>query len=112
MRRILHGHCGISFLVVVGQIDIKGVALPEAENDPPVPRDRDALQALEVALQRVEPPAGKQAYVARFLGRIERGEHVRDLLGLAGGNATAVVVFEQALEPFVSEAPDGHFLSV
>jgi hypothetical protein len=44
----------------------------------------------------VEAPAGKQPHVTRFLGRIERGEHVRDLFDLAGGNAAAVVVFKQA----------------
>jgi hypothetical protein len=55
----------------------------------------------------VEAPAGKQPHVTRFLGRIGRGEHVRDLFGLAGGNdAAAVVVFKQTLQPPMSKTPD------
>jgi hypothetical protein len=86
-------------LVVVRKVDIKGIALVEAEDDPPVPGDGDAPKSLEVTLQRVEVPAGKQPHVTRLLGRIEGGEHVRDLFDLAGGNAAAVVVFKQALQP-------------
>jgi hypothetical protein len=75
---------------------------------PPVSADRDAPKTFEIAPQGMEPPAGKQAHFTRLLGRIECGEHVRDLLGLASGNAAAVVVFKQALEPFVSKSSYGH----
>ena len=79
-------------LVVVGKVDIKDVALLKAEHDPPVSADRDAPKTFEIAPQGMEPPAGKQAHLTRLLGGIECGEDVRDLLGLASGNAAAVVI--------------------
>jgi hypothetical protein len=82
-------------LVVVRKVDIKGIALVEAEDDPPVPR----VVTLQNPLRSPFNGWRCQPHVTRLLGRIEGGEHVRDLFDLAGGNAAAVVVFKQALQP-------------
>lgn len=94
--------------MIVCQVDIEDVALFEAKHDSPISSDSDTPQSLEVAFQGVKPPAGKQRHVARFLGGIECGEHIRDLLDLIGRDAAAIISFEETLQSFVSKPPNRH----
>jgi len=55
MGRVLHGHGAgfLSWLVVIDQFDIAGMAILETKNNPPVAGNRDAPESLAVALERM-----------------------------------------------------------
>jgi hypothetical protein len=59
MRWVLHGHLSIPFrLVIVHQIDIKRIAIFEAERNPPVAGYGHTPVAFPFTPQRVKPVAG------------------------------------------------------
>jgi len=91
--------------MVIEQIDIGGVALLEAKNDPPVGANGDAPIAGEVASQRVQPPA-RQIKVARLRRLVETRQHARDLVGVLNIHLAAVVIFIEASKASMTKPPD------
>jgi len=65
--------------MVIDQIDVVSIAVLEAEDDAPVTRHRHGPQAFELALERMEPKAGKRhvSNVGRF---VKAGQYALDLV--------------------------------
>jgi hypothetical protein len=91
--------------VVIDQIDIRGVALLETENDAPVGTDGDAPITRELAFQRVQPKA-RQIELLRACRHIEPGQHARNLICMLRVHLAPVVVFVKAAQAAMSKATD------
>ena len=81
--------------MVIDQVNIRGIALFEAENDAPVGTDGDAPITRELAFQRVQPKA-RQIELLRACRHIEPGQHARDLICMLRVHLAPIVVFIKA----------------
>ena len=66
-------HCG-HLRVVVDDLDVEGIGGAPEEADAPLIVDADAVLASTIALERLEPIAGRNAEVGEGVGRIEDDE--------------------------------------
>jgi len=67
--RVFHCHGYASYsLVVIDQINIRGVALLKAEDDPPIGTNGDTPVSGEVAPQRVQPESRRDVIHPRASG--------------------------------------------
>src|SRR5450631_1404955 len=98
--------CKGSSSMVVDEINIEGVTVFEPENYSPVSGDGHAPKTLQLALQRMQTPAGKQRDVGGLLGRFDGSENVADLLRLPSRQSRGVIRFEEAPQLLALEASD------
>lgn len=105
VRRVVHVAHESCLSVVVQIVDEFDVLPNESENHAPVAVDRDRVEPLELAGQRMQAPPG-----CSEIARLRRGIQCRQLqlqprrvLRLDTGLAASS---EECLEAFVSEAPD------
>src|SRR5271165_2509377 len=90
--------------MVIDKIDIRHVAVFEAENDPPVGAHGDRPKPLQVALEGVQP-VGLNIEAGQGGCRVEQGQNLLDLAHMLGIDAPRIVLFEKLLQAFVSKAP-------
>jgi hypothetical protein len=83
--------------MVVSQINIRRVAFLKTKNDAQVGRDRNAPETLQVALERVQPPPGKQSDLLRLGGFVNRQQDVTYLPHEGRGNALDLPCFVKCL---------------
>lgn len=70
--------------MVVQMIQVVGVAVLEAEDDPPVAGDPHCMKPGILALQRVQPEAG-DVDILELPGLVDDGQAVFDAADLIGG---------------------------
>src|SRR5208337_31697 len=90
--------------MVIDKIDIRHVAVFEAENDPPVGAHGDRPKPLQVALEGVQP-VGLNIEARQGGCGVEQGQNLLDLAHMLGIDAPRIVLFEKLLQAFVSKAP-------
>src|SRR5579883_2190349 len=105
MGRILHRHDTTLLSVVIHQINIEGVAVFEAENNPPVRTHGHGPKTLAIAGQRVKPER-RQIHVLNPRGCCEQAEDVFDTLDMLRVDAFAVALLIQAFQTLVAKAGD------
>jgi hypothetical protein len=91
--------------VVIDQINIRGVALLKAKNNPPVGAYRDAPISGQVASQRMQAEAG-QVELIRFRRLVEARQHAGDFVRMLRVQLAPVVVFIKPPQAAMSKAPD------
>ncbi len=84
--------------MIVEQIDIEGIAILKTEDQPPIAANCNAPKALEIALQRVQPPA----WVSSIFCCIERRQKSSKLVNLVGGQATPFIIMKEPRKRFVT----------
>lgn len=94
--------------MVVDQIEVEGTTILKSEGEPPIPADRQAPAALELAFLLMQPVAWKPTQIVERVGCVNLGQQTPQPLGLVGANATGVIVLEQPSKAFVAKALDGH----
>jgi hypothetical protein len=90
--------------VVVHQINVEGVTVNQAENNPPIARYRNAPRALKATLESVKAVTW-QVEVRRALRSIQVTKYVRDSANLISTNLARVALVEEFQSP-VTECPD------
>jgi hypothetical protein len=91
--------------MVVDQINIDGVASIEAKDDPPISRDGDRPEALQGALQRVQPQS-REIHLSGHCCHIEAGKYSRNFVDDGRLQTSPFVLPVQAFEAFVPETPN------
>jgi len=95
-------------LVIIGQLDVKGVVSFEAELDSPVGSYRHGPKPLLVALERVQT-ISRDIKSLRRGGAIENGEDSFNRAQQVGAYPAAVVPFIKPLQAAMLEAPDQEY---
>lgn len=83
--------------MIINQIYVERVTLFKAKYNAPVAANTDAPKPFQVAFQRMKTPAGKQSYIPRAGGFIDRQENVAYFLGKGGGNVSPHSCFVKPL---------------
>ena len=91
--------------MIVQHIDIGRVAILDSEYDAPFPIDRNAPISDIVALQRMQSSAG-QIQVSWLAGTTQTRQHALDFLDMLRVQFAPVVIFIEAPQATVTEAPD------
>jgi len=91
--------------VVIDQINIGGVALLKAEDDPPVGAHGDAPVPREVAFERMEPEA-RQVELFRSGRFVETGQHTGDFVHVLRVHLAPVIVFVKSSQAAMSKLSD------
>jgi hypothetical protein len=91
--------------MVVDQINVAGAAFFKAEDHASVRPDSYAPEALQSALEGVEPETG-EIHVFRLSGTVEDGKDIIDLLDMIGMDAFGFAVLKKPPQPLVPEAPN------
>ena len=99
----------IVFVVEVDDLDLIAV---DAEREAPVPGDEEAPGALSVAGELMGLPGRNGADFFRALHVLQEGDHASQLRDHRGGEAAAVVSFDEAPQSLVDHVPDLHERSV
>jgi len=97
--------------MIINQLNIKGVAILESENDPPVGTNGNRLESFAVTFEFMQPIAGKVEGLRRFRG-IERGQNIFNSVDEVSPDVAAVALLEKPFSAPVLEAPDHFELSV
>jgi hypothetical protein len=100
-----HGMFSSAVRHLMDQVDVVRVAAFEPEDDSPVARHTDGPKALHVSREGVESKTW-EVHLLRHVGFIETGQDARDLIHSGRGQASAVVLIVESLEPSVPEAAD------
>ena len=95
--------------MVVHQVDIVGVAIVKAEDDPPVAGNRDAPELPPIALEWVKPISG-QVEVRWSAGIVEVRQRHSEALRLVGTNPASVASLVQPLETPMTKASNHSLL--
>jgi hypothetical protein len=86
---------------------VERIALFEAEDDAPVGGDLDCSEAVQFALERVEPETGG-IHVGHGRCGVQTAQDPTNLGDLVGRSAPAVALLGQTLQPPMPEAPYRH----
>jgi hypothetical protein len=89
--------------MIIKQLDIEGVSILEAENDPPIGANSDGPESPAIALQLMEAIAGKVKRLWRFRG-VESRENILDPVKDLGCDLAAVATLEK---PFKAQDHSG-----
>lgn len=89
-------------LVIVGQIDIHGVSVHEAENHAPIGPNSDSPETFEASFETVQPQA-RQIHVIRLAGTVQNSEYVLYFLYMLRLYAFPFTLLEQPLQPLMPE---------
>jgi hypothetical protein len=92
--------------VVVGEIDIEGSSLFEAENDASVAGHGDAPKTRQIAGKGVQPPARIQCHLTWFPDPVQDSQDASDLVGILRWHTAPITVMPQPSQPLVTEARD------
>jgi len=84
-------------LVVVDQVDIKGITILETEGDAPVSRNRHAPVASSVTPEPVKTIPW-QIEISRHSGTIQMGQDALNASQLVGSDPTVVALVVEALQ--------------
>jgi hypothetical protein len=103
----IHKLCAAA-LVVIDQINIRRVALLEAENDPPVRAHGDAPVPGKIAPQRM-PPETRNVALRRPHSLVEPREHGGNFVHMVWVDLAAVVVFVKAAKAAMSKVPNHRY---
>jgi hypothetical protein len=90
--------------MVVEQIEIEGIASLAAQDDAPVTGDLDGPEAVQLALERVEPEAGG-IDIGHGRRSIQTAQDTPNLGHLVRPDAAAVALLEETLQRAMPEAP-------
>ena len=93
-------------LVVVDDLDVEGIGGAPDEADAPLIVDADAVLASTIALERLEPIAGRNAQVGEGVGRIEDDEFPKRDALKAGGQTTRAATLKERFRVGVAEGAD------
>ena len=94
--------------MVVLQIEIADFTLSDAKGQPPIAADRNAPRSGAVALKLVDVPAGRSANAAHVGRCNQHREDVPQPPYKIGVEFPAVVVFDEAQQAPVPDAPNVH----
>ena len=103
VRRNFHRHGFLLPLVVIQQLNIRGVAVGDPEDDAPVGFDAHRPLTLPVALERMQPEA-RRPDVVDDLRIIELGENRADFVEQVWPDSACVAAFVEAFKASMSEA--------
>lgn len=91
--------------MIVHKVDIRRLAILEAENDPPIGAHGQRPKPSEIAFQRMQPK-GRIIEIGRLLGGVQQGQYLLDLAHMLGIHAFGIVVFEKLAQSFVPKILD------
>jgi len=91
--------------MVVNQVDVKGIWLIEPEDHSPVSSNRNCPKSRQLALESVQSE-GRQSHMSNRWRCVQNSQDFAKLLNVLGGDATRVVIFEQAFKAFVTKRTD------
>ena len=89
--------------VVVDDLDVEGIGGAPDEADAPLIVDADAVLAATIALERLEPVAGRNGQVGEGVGRIEDDEFPKRDALKACGEATRTATLKERFRVGVAE---------
>ena len=92
--------------MVVDDLDVEGIGGAPDETDAPLIVDADAVLARTIALERLEPIAGRDAKVSEGVGRIEDDEFPKRDALKAGGQTTREATLRERFRFGVAEGAD------
>ena len=92
--------------VVVDDLDVEGIGGAPDEADAPLIVDADAVLASAIALEGLEPVAGRNAQVGEGVGRIEDDEFPKRDALKAGGQTTRAATLKERFRVGVAEGAD------
>ena len=92
--------------VVVDDLDVEGIGGAPDEADAPLIVDADAVLACTVALERLEPIAGRDAKVGEGVGRIEDDEFPQRYALKGGGETPRAATVKERFRVGVAEGAD------
>jgi hypothetical protein len=82
--------------MVVDKVDINGIAVCEAKNNPPIPADHNRPESLAVLGHRMQPKS-RRVHVGRIGGNIKARKHALHLGDKVRPDSAAIVALEQPL---------------
>jgi hypothetical protein len=91
--------------VVVNVIDIPGIAGLEPKDDTPISADPHGMPASQVAVQRVQPPAGG-IHILRLMSSLQRRQNHAQSSRVRWSNPGLRAAPEKRLQSLVAEIPD------
>lgn len=89
-------------LVVIDQIDIKGISVFKAKNNSPVAGYRDAPVAFQFPPKRVKPVT-RQVKIGRVFCLIKMRQHIPEPLNLIGTNAARIIALKKTFQTLMSK---------
>lgn len=92
--------------VIVDDLDVEGIGGAPDEADAPRIVDADAVLACTVALERLEPIAGRDAKVGEGVGRIEDDEFPKRYALKGGGETPRAATVKEPFRVGVAEGAD------
>ena len=102
MRRTVHRHIAVSFLVVVNQVNIVDIAIVKAEYDPPVTGNRDTPNSLQSTFQRVKTVTG-QIEIRGSAGIVKIRRRKCNVFRLIRAHSARVTTLVQPLEASIAK---------
>src|SRR5882757_3185693 len=105
MRGVFHGHVSSPFLMVIDQLNVKGIIPLKAENDAPIGPNRHGPQPPQVAFEWVQAVAGEIQSLRRC-GGIENREDSLNRIQEVGADPTSVAAFIEAFQASMLKAPN------
>ena len=81
--------------MVIDQVHAYRLAISEAKDDSPVPRDAHAPLSATIPFELVQPPAG-QVQVPWRTRILQRGQHTPDALHMVGVQTAGVISFMES----------------
>jgi hypothetical protein len=87
--------------MVIDVIDIQCFAIGETKHHAPVGADRYGLEALQVALERVQAKTRK-VHVGNVAGGVKARDNVAQFLHVFGRDAARIVVIPEAFQSLVT----------
>jgi hypothetical protein len=91
--------------MIIDQVDVDDVVLFETENDAPVARHRNTLEAAQVPGQRMQPQP-VEIHVARQARHVQITEKTSDPGAMRRMSARSIAAFVQQSQSPVSETAD------
>jgi hypothetical protein len=87
--------------VIIHIVNIKGVGVVKAKNDPPVCTNGYSSNPLVLAFELVQPETG-HIHISHNAGRVEPRQNIAGFPDVFGNNAARVVVFMKASQALVA----------
>ena len=95
----------VSFLVVIGQFNVKSVGACKTKNNAPVGPHRYGPQTLQFAFERMQAKAGKIQSLRRG-SSVESRENSFHRIQQVGANPASVTAFIEPFEAAIMKAPN------
>ena len=91
--------------MIVYVIYVLRIAIGKSKNNAPIGLNRDGMEVLEFAFQRVQP-IPRQIHVRHESRGMQPRQDSPQFAGMIGSHTPRVVIFEQAFQTLVTYRPD------